>query len=142
MELYCNYCGKLFSTPKIWFPERFCSPECRESFETKKRLSRPNFPPRNCKLCGKSFIPKTSHQLFCDISCTKKFHNERQKELYRKAKGNSETQKSKVKKTFEDYAREADECGLSYGNYTAQLRLGKTFEELRNAHLTKLNSSF
>lgn len=42
-------------------------------------------------------------------------------------------------KTFDDYDREAAECGLSYGKYKAALKLGKSYEQLKAEYESRVS---
>ena len=130
MEMYCINCGKKFVAKTNLETRKFCSTVCRHSFayKTKQSAQKPPKPiyKKKCLFCDKTFWTTVEQKKYCCIKCRTKANAE-------KAKHTGQNSKSKIEtgKTLEDYAREADECGLSYGKYKAQLRLGKTFEELK-----------
>ena len=79
----------------------------------------------NCLYCGKEhpYIPDTPCQKFCNMKCYL---------AYRKHKPPPTPKaKSPPRKSLEQWAREADECNLDYGNYRALIDAGKTYAELR-----------
>lgn len=124
----CEVCGKVFETTRG--KQKTCSSECAAELRHKrtrdwKREKRVanigDFPARykrrKCIECGAEFEPIIPEQKKC-AEC-------RRKPIEKPAR-------STGKKTLEDWAREAAECGLSYGVYRMQVeRFGKTYEELR-----------
>ena len=114
-ETYCCNCGKLFRTYSL--AVHFCSKECSQAF--RENL----YGEHHCCHCGKSFWIDSHYSLSrrtCSIECR------RNRSKVRKVPAIP-----LKRKTFDDYIREAYECGLSYGKYKAQLHLGKTYEELK-----------
>lgn len=126
----CRLCGKEFEPTQgnQWYCSLECSNQgwhkrCRgynkESDETATYE-------RKCEYCGQTFKAHRLQQRFC---CTKHTHlayketNLRRLEKKPKAKPD--------KDRFNRLSREARECGMDYGNYVAQLSLGRTYEELR-----------
>ena len=151
----CPVCGKEFSTP--YFFKKYCSDECY--MKTKnvaacnryKKTRQAPLATKICPVCGKKFETRDSKRVYCSYECGDKAERFRilqsRKRKKNKAdnigkKSESPAQKSKRAQREEKFNRlidEAEQCGLSYGWYKAQLRLGKTFEELRAAHLASLN---
>ena len=79
-----------------------------------------------CKFCRKRFSTSTKGQKCCSVLCS------------RLLKSGTELPSTELPaQSFEETARRADECGLSYGKYQAALRLGKTFEQLKQEYEAK-----
>lgn len=85
---------------------------------------------KKCKFCGNMFETNIPNQIYCSGAC-------------RSANTLAESKKQappvivrekKKNRTIDDYIAESEACGLSYGKYKAQLRLGKTYEELKAAY--------
>ena len=84
-----------------------------------------------CQICGREILDcedTATNTKYCSARCRyisqlKPKHREKQK---RELKKRVEKQKH-----FEEIIRQANACGMSYGYYTAALRSGKTFEELK-----------
>lgn len=120
MTKNCALCGKEFETQT---PNRkYCSPECRQKAQVYYKI---------CPFCDKEFKTRYKHQIYCSAQCHKK----------KVIADCSATYKKHVSSpsNFDERIKQADACGLSYGNYVAQLRLGKTFEELKAAYELKQN---
>lgn len=83
---------------------------------------------KKCKFCGDVFETDQPNQIYCTAECRSDY------ELEKKKKAPVIVKEKKVKRTIDDYIAESAACGLSYGKYKAQLRLGKTFEELKAAY--------
>lgn len=141
METYCANCGKKMNKPPaLIIKSRFCSDVCKDFFNAKLQaeLSVSNW--RTCAHCGDIFLPTTHQQIYCSKKCCILAQNKRNREERASAKKELNDLKKETfvenKKTtsFEQISREADECGLSYGKYRAQLMLGKTYEELKAAY--------
>ena len=74
---------------------------------------------RKCRACGAEFLADVSgDRHYCSLEC------------FRSQQPGANRKPTR----FEVVARQADECGLSYGMYRAQLSLGKTYEELKAAY--------
>ena len=157
-EKTCPVCGKIFSSP--FRGQIFCSYTCRYKFNLEnlrqKHIAKP-IVKKICKWCGKEFTPVNNAQKYCSRLCLR----QRFKPTYRICKccgtkflATSDSQiycsdecklimreddtpvvKSPAEKSnLDKLVDEADACGLSYGNYKAQLAMGKTFEELKVLH--------
>lgn len=94
-----------------------------------------------CAWCGDKFTQKKVNQIYCSHICCRLAYNKRRrderaaakaelKKLHRKIFG----ERKKITSTLNQVAREADECGLSYGKYKVQLKMGKTYEELKTEY--------
>lgn len=91
---------------------------------------------RECPHCLKEFLPKVPRQIYCTEQCQRKAYALKQgqkprvskKELIAEAVAKASEQPVK---TINDWAREAAECNLDYGNYRALIAAGKTYEELK-----------
>lgn len=112
---------------KIFFLDKTPPPKPKKSTKTTTTYK------KKCKFCGKTFETTCPAQIYCSGAC--RYANER---------ANCTKQappilraKKKKKRTIDDYIAESEACGLSYGQYKAQLRLGKTFEELKAAYEEK-----
>lgn len=137
-ERTCLLCGAKFYSAKG--SAKYCSLECSDEAELlrnrarylKSRRHEPDISSlptedRECAICGKTFTaPIGSDKKFCSIFCElvndyRELHPPKEKVEKKPAK----------KKTLLDWQREAQQCGMSYGIYRAQIeRFGKTFEEL------------
>lgn len=99
-----------------------------------------------CAYCEKEFVPKVPHQKFCNDICRNRYHYQKSYEMCREqilAKHNAYNRKKKaereaekraqelLKKSLEEWCREAQECNFDYGTYRALIENGKTFEELK-----------
>jgi len=142
----CLFCGKEFETKKR--TQKFCSSSCVSLYNWQ------NISPiiKNCALCGKQFHTKVYHQKYCSSECRQKaqgylktcpvcgkqFKTTGKTKIYCSADcRDSKPETVCIKREpspFDIRIKEADACGLSYGYYSAQLRLGKTFEELKAAY--------
>ena len=113
-----------------------------------------------CPVCGVEFEPYRKSQIYCSIICrdvmrakrksqgyktarlTYKFRNETYTEIHRdvffdllRAIFNRGFRRKPPanKKPLDDWIREADACGMSYGMYRAAVEVfGKSFEELKS----------
>lgn len=126
--MQCTMCGKEFLPKRV--NQLTCSIDCaiqRNRILNREyhRTHKPKKPPKVCVVCGKEFIPKSNAQSCCSTQCSlkKKIMKMDFRRTSRKLNG---------KKTVEDWASEAKECGMTYGKYRAAVELlGKTFEELK-----------
>lgn len=127
----CKICGKEFETR--YGAKATCSNECaremkrRRDAERERREHRTDgiasFPKRKvtrkCAMCGVKFEVTTAGQKHCP-TCREKIYSP------------PEPARSSEKKTLEDWVREAQACGMSYGAYRMQVEhFGKTYEDLR-----------
>lgn len=120
----CAICGKEFQA--LLPHAKYCSPECAQQAHYERVNKGKLTYNKVCPTCGKRFNTVRAEQQFCSMQCCGvgiKLHKPKEKQ--------------KCPSHFELRAREADECGLSYGKYTAQLRLGKSFEELKKEYEIK-----
>lgn len=108
----CLVCGKEFETTTPH--QKYCSPECRQKVQGYLKT---------CPVCGKQFKTNSKNRIYCSTVC-------------RNAKPETRCTKREPS-PFDIRIKEADACGLSYGYYSAHLRLGKTFEELKAAYELK-----
>ena len=53
---------------------------------------------RECEMCGKLFIPNTSHQIFCSVRCGKLYHRH----------------KIKTRKQLKSITRRCFKCGTEF----------------------------
>ena len=119
--LHCVVCGKILQGKRL----KFCSDDCSRKFEAQHKPVPKIY---ICEVCGSSYQLKQGGSRCLCPDC------------YRESKV---TPKPKPKpapriKSFDDYAREADECGLSYGKYKVALKLGKTYEQLKAEYQRQL----
>lgn len=136
----CKRCGKPFETKQ--FNQVYCCYECAEAdrLESSKSYKLR----KTCLNCGKKFVPSSPSQIFCSKIC--RYDNKLNIALNytRRVKGSVEPAtekpiKHKDESNFDRITREADECGLSYGMYRAQLKLGKTYEQLKADYESRRN---
>lgn len=85
---------------------------------------------RRCAHCRKPFVPANSKNRFCSRECAARYYRKQSRTFPKK----------KHTKSLEEWQREAEQCGMTYGKYRAAVeQLGKTFEELKlnyeNNHL-------
>ena len=115
---YCPVCGRWFEQNSR-HPKIYCSAECRTIHKkAKEKLSSKIY---ICEVCGSSYrLKQGGSRLHCP-------------DCYRESKttSNPKPKPAPRLKSLDDYAREADECGLSYGKYKVALKLGKTYEQLK-----------
>lgn len=106
----CGYskCGKEFIVGKNHV---YCCVECQK-LATAEKNRRPEPQPRICKYngCKKEFIPKTGRQLYCCKKCSDKNQYIPQDA---RCKG--------VNAELHRLAREANEVGMHYGDYVAEI---------------------
>ena len=74
---------------------------------------------KKCKQCGKEFEVTHHLQVYCSVECRIEAEKNRKKK------------KKSRQSSLNEVARQADECGLTYGKYRVMLRMGKTYEELK-----------
>lgn len=110
----CLCCGNEF-TP-VNKAQKYCSPDCFY-----KRF-KPTY--RICKCCGTKFLATSDSQIYCSEYCRLVMREDYTPVI------KSPAEKSNLDKLVD----EADACGLSYGQYKAQIAMGKTFEELKALH--------
>lgn len=156
--MQCLNCGKSLEGNKI-----YCDDVCQYDFYGKNGGKAPTWH-RICKHCGKPFDTNRFHQIYCCTDCQKNAYEaarpsremiRRQNAIRQKAyrqyyqlirnfdnssvgvpeKPSILCEESALDKTI----READECGLSYGMYRAQLKLGKTYEDLKADYESRRN---
>ena len=101
---------------------------------------------RECSCCHEKFKPKVPQQIYCSEQCQKqKWYEQngiRQGERKRQAKKERiaaamARASGQPVKTINDWAREAAECNLDYGNYRALIAAGKTYEELKASAVSR-----
>lgn len=145
----CVVCGQSFTT--YYNHQILCgSPHCKKThyknlvkeYHRKKRLlKKPVI--KTCKFCGKQFTYGRL-RVFCSDSCNRHFF---QRIDYHKKNPATDTisaaDAADLSNDFfhafdyldnsniDDANKKAAECGLSYGKFKAQLRLGKSFEQLK-----------
>ena len=119
----CEYCGKEFK-PKV-HNQKYCSDECSRAVQFGIKTSQERNTKVKCPQCGKEFVPN-SNQKFCSTRCRD-----------RHSHGRPRPAKKSTGKTLSDWAREANECNLDYGNYRAMIESGKTFDELKATAYTR-----
>ena len=106
----------------------------------KTSSKRPTTYDKPCKFCGKVFEAINPNQIYCSVDCRYEHTLAESKKKTAERKNPAPPilrAKKKKKRTIDDYIAESEACGLSYGQYKAQLRLGKTFEELKAAYEEK-----
>lgn len=124
-EKECAYCGKKYShTTRL---SKYCSVECRRKAAKEKLIQSTTM--RICAYCGKEFKPASNFMKYCSVECQKKANDAKKHE-------ESKSPFAKPKESFLDkWIDEANACGMSYGQYKAQIQIfGKTFEELKAAY--------
>ena len=129
--LICEGCGKEFR--QITGNQRYCSIHCRKTAnrlkweaERRKSIAEKTFK-RVCVYCGKEFETNDSRKIYCSQTCNVQAVLEGSRARDWQKKQATEKRQSQLNQRI----READELGLSYGNYVAKLRMGATFEELK-----------
>lgn len=133
----CPVCGKKFEP--IRKTKKCCSYKCanihwRKSVGlTKEKVI------KTCPTCGKPFEPSRSDQIYCSKACCNKAYG---KANYKKKHEEYASPFAKPKESFLDKRiEEANACGLSYGQYKAQIAMGKTFDELKAIHEARTKRS-
>lgn len=158
----CIVCGKSFETNKPTLIKT-CSKECSYLHHlnicNNHKTARSKIK-KTCPVCGVEFEPYRKSQIYCSIICrdvmrakrksqgyktarlTYKFRNETYTEIHRdvffdllRAIFNRGFRRKPPanKKPLDDWIREADACGMSYGKYRAAVEVfGKSFEELKS----------
>ncbi len=122
----CEHCGAEFIPTS--FNQKYCSEQCRTKHnnELHKKV-------KQCDVCGKDFTVSKHKgaQTSCD-DCRDYIKN------YRPSIENKpapEPPKKSTDKTLDDWAREADEVGMTYGKYRVAVeKLGKTYDELKTEY--------
>lgn len=112
----CEFCGKEFSVKVA--NHKFCSEKCCTDYHHGKKSPQEKIPKRKCLNCGKEFFSFSEKQKYCCDKCGKEYRKKLE-------------QPKEKKKTLDEWAREARECNLDYGNYRALIEMGKTYEELK-----------
>ena len=131
----CPICGRTVNRPGT--TAKYCSIECRAESDRRnavlKRAKR-NFEDvysRKCRYCHKIFYTTVPTRKYCSTQC----HNQAVLNSNVKPKETPAEREARQNRLID----EAEQCGLSYGQYMAQIRFfRKTFEELRAAHLKEL----
>ena len=127
----CPTCGKTFETSRSdqIYCSKFC---CHKAHYVPKKLL------KKCVVCGKEFRAGQPFAKYCSDECQKLARQQLLESVTKQTfevDGFNNFCKSLPKNPLLDkHIKEADACGLSYGQYKAQLRLGKTFEELKAQH--------
>ena len=128
----CPTCGKTFEPSRS--DQIYCSKACCNkayNVPSKKLL-------KKCVVCGKEFHAGQPFAKYCSDECRKLARQQLLESVTKQTfevDGFNNFCKSLPKNPLLDkHIKEADACGLSYGQYKAQLRLGKTFEELKAQH--------
>lgn len=152
----CPTCGVTFET--TYSSKIYCSTKCATQARKIGKLTGTTstgkkFEICKCPECGKEFLPKIYNQIYCSKKCSNHATNRKKDSFYQQSVSkktpkfhlverpkNQDTQRQK-EENFNRTISEAEQCGLSYGYYTAMLRMGKTFEELRTAHLNELTAA-
>ena len=134
----CPICGRTVNRPGT--TAKYCSLECRAKADKRnaelKRAKRnsEDVYSRKCRYCGKNFHTTVPTRKYCSTQC----HNQAVLNRESKQKETRAEREARQNRLID----EAEQCGLSYGHYVAQLRFfGKTFEELHAAHLKTLESA-
>ena len=76
---------------------------------------------KTCKLCGKEFVAKTKNRIYCSEQCAIKVRNQKASD-WRKKKAD------KKSTDLNQYAYDALQAGMSYGNYVAMKERGARHE--------------
>ena len=113
-EKVCIHCGKTFKTN--YDKTLYCSGDCRMKAYSKREAARQSYT-KVCDICGVQFVTSVKSQTHCKYC----IENMNHKETVHKEK----------KSHVDTLAREAFECGLSYGYYVAMLKMGQTYEQLK-----------
>lgn len=71
-----------------------------------------------CLYCGKEFEPTGTSQKYCSPQCGKAYRSKIPQPMSKE-------------RTLDDWVREANECNLDYGTYRALIKIGRTYEELK-----------
>lgn len=149
----CPHCKKEFEARKAH--QKYCSAFCQYASQySRQRAEREQTQEiftKTCPICGREFKTTLSIRLYCSDACHQSARSERSARYYANQKElrsiksaekvdeqTLESRRAQREENFNRLIDEAEQCGLSYGMYTAQLRLGKTFEELHAAHLETL----
>ena len=82
---------------------------------------------RNCKICGKLFVPKCNNHFYCSKECRKEGDRLTHKAYRERHKGEK---KAKIKRRFildkalVNISNEARKHGMTYGQYVAMMEYG------------------
>ncbi len=131
MKFYCANCGTLIDKPPSYIARtRFCSGSCKRDFNNRFYSFF-----RKCVQCGMYFLPRNLTQKYCSSVCATLAHQAKLRlEKERAMKAPKEKTEEPKEDNVETWAREAADCGLSYGQYKAQrFTFGKSYEELKDA---------
>lgn len=143
METYCANCGKkIRRTPKQVVATRFCSEDCKIKFNIRFQADLSVIKYKKCAWCGDNFLPTNESNIYCSKNCSRLAINKRARDKRAAEKKELETlnkeiygERKEPTVSVEQLAREADDCGLSYGKYKVQrFTYGKTYEELKAAY--------
>ena len=115
----CEVCGREFLA--VLPHAKYCSQECVNQAHFEQANKGKKTHNRVCPVCGKRFNTTAGNKKYCSEGCQK-----------------SVDYNKKHPSRLSELSIQAEQCGLSYGKYTAQLRLGKTYEELYAAHQAEL----
>ena len=140
----CKRCGKPFETNV--YNQIYCCAGCAEPIKREGMFI------KVCRICGKRFATNNRAQKYCSDSCryanqlkVSREYNQRIKNFDDPQSVLDAPEKPPIlceESPFGKIAREANECGLSYGNYKAQLKFGKTYEELKADYEKRKEISF
>lgn len=138
----CAICGKDFFKrgPAIYCSEQ-CRAEGKKTTDMHRHAKEANKPllTKKCLNCGKTFPTIDPQRKFCTQTCRDIWVAEAFGELKKKRRKQVTSAQQQAK--LDDLIQQAEQCGLSYGKYMAQIRFfGKTFEELHEAHLKELDT--
>lgn len=134
----CPICGKEF-VQKVG-NQIYCSIKCKKKANNRnarlryaKRVSEDVYKLK-CRHCGEIFNSTVPTRKYCSPHC----HNQAVLNRKSKPKETSAEREARQNRLID----EAEQCGLSYGQYMAQTRFfGKTFEELHAARLKELETA-
>lgn len=141
----CKFCGKEFITKSS--NRIYCNLKCRRQAELlrprrpsekrRKRIIKPI--EKICPNCGKTFATIRYNQVYCDKYCKKEFDYKANQALKSEKKTIEPVKKpaknAEPTSNLDTLINEAEACGMSYGQYKAQIKFfGKTFEELKAAY--------
>lgn len=78
-EVHCKYCGKLFK--QKYSTQEYCSNLCKDTNAAKLKqkywIDKYYKNPKICKECGKVIPYESRKNIFCNKSCSTKYHNKR-----------------------------------------------------------------
>ena len=113
-ERICDTCGKRFTAIGKKY---YCSEACREQAYRKAH------PQINCVVCGRPFDRRSTRSVCCSPECQERRHNQLALEHMRSIRAESPRKRSRSDsmREIERLALEAQQRGMTYGQYIARI---------------------